>query len=875
MVSSRLSAVVVLLFLITPMSGCIAGDEEPTTPTPVEKESDIDNDGIPDSEDDDIDGDGINNQDDPDDDNDGIPDDQDTTIGDVTTPGVLPAFRTVQRSSPYLRSYDACAALLTDLKQSISDEMRTNLEQQRDFANGNYWRGGMTDDVMMMDGDVAVAESADTGGAPTSGGSQSSDENLKAGEDFTGTNNQEEGVDEADFIKTDGHHIYLLNGGHLFIMAVPEFGQITHLSNVSIQGTPTQMLMSDDRIVVASTVNVWSLPPDDPLRTSALFPGETSHYRWSSFTKLTVVEITDRANPFVADELYIEGYQMTGREVEGTVRMITYGWIDVPGLKTWVDLWTILGQDAYQAYWGEEITEELRNETWNQAINVTILENEAVISSLTLSDLIPRMYVRGSEGNTIQPYEWTSSDCRGFSSSQDASSRGLTSIISIDLTGSSLSFDADHIRSNWPIVYASKDTLLLAEQAADWWWYWGNNDLHEVTNIHSFDISESGQTTYLSSGRINGTVNDQFSLSEYEDTIRVVSTTGQWGRWWMSDPEPMMNHVITLQESFKDGVRGLYEVGHLGGIAPGETLWSARFVGDTAYLVTFEQWDPLWTIDLSDPTNPRIIGELEIPGVSTYIHPMNDGDSLLTIGFPGGEGGIGLDWSRTQISLFDVSNLSDPTLSAALPLTPGYEDKNCEDIRWCGWSWSWSEATYEHKAFTYWDKNGLLAVPLSTHRYVHDTIEEDGRTYTYHGYEYVSKLVLVSVDADNGVLSIYGEVNHSDLYGEGLSSSWWGGDISISRSIFMGDFVYSFSDAGIKVHNVTSLNQTASINLPGYRSLVNQYYFEDEVAVEATVDGEDREEEAKSDDGEATSSGSSGSGDPPPPNADAAEPDGA
>ena len=92
----------------------------------------------------------------------------------------------------------------------------------------------------------------------------------------------------------------------------------------------------------------------------------------------------------------------------------------------------------------------------------------------------------------------------------------------------------------------------------------------------------------------------------------------------------------------------------------------------------------------------------------------------------------------------------------------------------------------------------------------------------------------------------------------------------------MGDFVYSFSDAGIKVHNVTSLNQTASINLPGYRSLVNEYYFEDGVAVEATVDGEDREDEAKSDDGESTSSGSTGSsGESPPPNADAAEPESA
>ena len=873
MLSSRLSSVVVLLFLLTPMSGCITADDKPI-PAVTDPISDLDKDGIPDSEDDDIDGDGIKNAEDPDDDNDGIPDEDDTTITDVTTTAVLPAFQTVQRSSPYLRSYDACAALLTDLKQSISDEMRTNLELQRDHIGGYWYGGGMIeDDIMMMDGDVAVAESADSGSAPTASANGGQESTRKSGEDFTGTNNQEEGVDEADFIKTDGHHIYLLNGGHLFIMAVPEFGDISHLSNVSIQGTPTQMLMSDDRIVVASTVNIWNLPLDDPLRTSSLFSGETSHYRWSSFTKLTVVEVTDPANPFVTDELYIEGYQMTGREVEGTVRMITYGWIDVPGLQTWVDLWSILGQDAYQAYWNGDISEELRNETWNQAINVTILDNEVIISALTLSDLVPRMYIRGEEGNTIQPYEWTSSDCRGFSSSEDASSHGLTSIISIDLTGSSLTFDADHIRSNWPIVYASTDTLLLAEQSADWWWYWGNNDLHEVTNIHSFDISESGQTSYLSSGRINGTVNDQFSLSEYEDTIRVVSTTGQWGRWWMVDPEPMENHVITLQESFKDGVRGLYEVGHLDGIAEGETLWSARFVGDTAYLVTFEQMDPLWTIDLSDPTNPAIIGELEIPGVSTYIHPMNDGDSLLTIGFPGGEDGLGLDWSRTQISLFDVSNLSDPTLSSALPLTPGYEDENCNNIRSCGWSWSWSEATYEHKAFTYWDKNGLLAVPLSTHRYVYDTIEEDGRTYSYSGYEYVSKLVLVSVDPGNGTLSVYGEVNHSDLYGEGLSNYWWGSNIAISRSIFMGDFVYSFSDGGVKVHNVTTLDQTASITLPGQRSIVNEYYFDD-VEVEASVVDDGGEEPARQD-GESGSSGSSsGSEDPPPPSSEPAEPEG-
>ena len=93
---------------------------------------------------------------------------------------------------------------------------------------------------------------------------------------------------------------------------------------------------------------------------------------------------------------------------------------------------------------------------------------------------------------------------------------------------------------------------------------------------------------------------------------------------------------------------------HSRGIADGERIWSARFIGDRAYLVTFETIDPLWVLDLSDPTSPIILGELEVPGVSTYIHPVDD-NTLLTIGIGPGDDGLGLDWSMTQISLFDVS----------------------------------------------------------------------------------------------------------------------------------------------------------------------------------------------------------------------------
>ena len=113
-------------------------------------------------------------------------------------------------------------------------------------------------------------------------------------------------------------------------------------------------------------------------------------------------------------------------------------------------------------------------------------------------------------------------------------------------------------------------------------------------------------------------------------------------------------------------------------IADGERIWSARFIGDRGYLVTFEMIDPLWVLDLTDPFNPVILGELEVPGVSTYIHPINE-NTLLTIGIGPGVGGLGLDWSTTQVSLFDVSDPSAPNLADSMKLTPAYTDSRCED----------------------------------------------------------------------------------------------------------------------------------------------------------------------------------------------------
>lgn len=745
------------------------------------------------------------------------------------------------RSSPMLQNYDACETLLEDLKRAVYDEMVVNLDQQ------SYWhwvsepwavRFGNPESAT-FDGEPMVAESTDDVAATGT----DSDSGSREGE-FSGTNNQESGVDEADFLKTDGFHIYMLNGQLLLIMGVPEFGNLTLESNLTIEGNPTQMMIEGDRLVISSSIYYWNLPEDSDLRNlmseEVTVEGDSvgddkdddtgdweSTYTYTkvqNLVKYTVVDITNRSSPVIEKEMYIEGNYHTARMVDGTVRSVTHLWTYFDEIRTWVNL--------PDDYWSEDDLDK-RMDIWNESVDQTVSHNEGVISELTLDDFVPHIYeMRDGE---IFTHPLTYEKCTEFSASADSAGRGFTTIMTIRMLDDEASLEVDHITSSWAHVYSSKDTLVLAEPANDMWWFWRNSDWEDATNIHSFDISDSNHTTYVASGRVEGTVNDQFSISEHNGDIRVASTSDNWGMWWRlaefdDNGDPVWsgptNQISILTD---DGEGYLDQIGYIGGIAEGETIWSARFVGDRGYLVTFMNIDPLWVLDLSDPYEPIILGELHVPGVSTYIHPIDE-DNLLTIGIAGGQDGLGLDWSTTQVSLFDVSNTSSPTLADTIPLTPAYTDENCMDIMTCGWSWSYSEATYEHKAFNYWSPESLLAVPLSTHRYVYDQIEVEGRVYSYSGYQYVSMLKMIEVDTENGTLSNHGDVEHSGFYNEEGLSSWWSGSTSIRRSIFMGDYVYSFSGGGATVHRTADLQLVVELELPGNEP-VDHYYALEEVEV--------------------------------------------
>ena len=681
-------------------------------------------------------------------------------------------------SQPQLVQFDSCDNMEYSLKASIAEEYRTELLQA--VEEMYYWGGGWLEDGM-------VAEAAMDGDAATSNVAKSQPTRTE-GEDFSGTNNQEQGVDEADFIKTDGYYIYVLQGSSLSIMEIPEFGEIEFASNSSIEGSPISMMLQDDRLIVLSSYNPWSISSEDDLYEYLRWGGEYSQWRVNSLTKYTTFDISNRSSPEIIQELYLEGYNVDAREIDGSIRAITHSWLNIPGLSNWLNM----PSAYYELQWDDP-----ERKTYREMIAYeTIQANDEVLEAIALEDLVPKIYQR--VGGEIIEHDMRSESCENFAQPMDGFSRGFTNILSLDLFSPTFDFESDHLLSNHPLVYASKDALVLTENSWDWWWFWGQDEVDEMTNIHTFDISVPGVTTYTGSGRIDGQILNQFCISEHEGVLRIATTVGQWNRWWMEDPEPMSSSIVTLVRGVNPETdqQVLLEYGRLDGIAEDERIWSARFVEDRAYLVTFEQIDPLWTIDLSDPATPTILGELEVPGVSTYIHPLHDG-MLLTIGMgPAGEDGLGLDWSSTRLSTFNISDVTQPAVADTLMLSPVNDP---EDNRW---TWSYSEAKYEHKAFQYWGPKEMLAVPLSTYRYIESHDEDVG----YHwSYEYISKAIIVNVDEATGSMSIHGEVNHSSLLNDEERNHWWGGNENIRRTVFMGDYIYAISGAGITAHHLDTM----------------------------------------------------------------------
>ncbi|MBK8480589.1 MAG: beta-propeller domain-containing protein [Proteobacteria bacterium] len=403
------------------------------------------------------------------------------------------------------------------------------------------------------------------------------------------------------------------------------------------------------------------------------------------------------------------------------------------------------------------------------------VRNAKLIRAQTLAGWLPTGKARLADGAVVD----LAYDCRDFSAADVSVRLGLASVITLNLDRPD-AISRTSVVGEVDQIYASAESLYLASQH---WWWTAKVGQRNHTYFHKFDIRDGNSARYVASGGVDGYVLNQFSMDEHEGFLRVATTVNEN----QQDPDQPWRTVTTNRVSVLGVDAGLLKVvGVTEDLAKGETIQSARFFGKRGFVVTFRQVDPLFALDLSQPTRPRVVGELKVPGFSSYIHPLGD-DHLLTIGTYLPESGQGE--RRVQLAIFDVSDPAHPQ-QTFLQLV-GSPNAN-------------SAAQWDHKAFNFFPEKGLLAVPYTDYRsWVGPA---DAESY-WPGF--VSELRVYQVDKDKG-FTPRGAVSMSDVYARQGRYDWqWWYSPEVRRSVMASDdaneFVYAITDAGVRVATLGAL----------------------------------------------------------------------
>jgi hypothetical protein len=265
----------------------------------------------------------------------------------------------------------------------------------------------------------------------------------------------------------------------------------------------------------------------------------------------------------------------------------------------------------------------------------------------------------------------------------------MVTIYTVDIAHGLAFATTDALMADAQVVYGSQSSIYLATER----WIDPSTPAAQLpaattTQIDRFDASRPNSTSFVASGDVPGYLLNQFSLSEADGDLRVASTSSP-DFWDGGVPHVPSQSYVTVLSTVGNQ---LLPVGHLAGLGSGQKIYSVRFVGHTGYVVTFRQVDPLYTIDLSNPTAPKVAGQLELEGYSAYLHPLGDG---LLLGV-GQDVGASNEPSGAMLELFDVSDPAAPKLVQKTSLGQG----------------SSSQVQYDHHAFLFWPATHLAVLPV-------------------------------------------------------------------------------------------------------------------------------------------------------------------
>ncbi len=596
------------------------------------------------------------------------------------------------------------------------------------------------------------------------------------------TNTQVKGVDEADRIETDGQYLYQVNGQTLTIVDVQDRSQLKIASQFAIpspwgfDAKPTDlptftiggpsggwnningMYLQGDRLTIISTG--WSPQPAAVDRSSlTTYPGWRNPGQPQ--VQVTVLDVANPSHVSVLEVSVMEGSLVTSRAIGDEVFVVTSNAWDLPAPLIIPDQSAdnnVTPPTANPLIAAPTI--DLRPYPPFPIRRGTYETKEAYLDRIKdqVLDLgLPNVVTRNAYGNTVESGLLNPATSI-YQPLQDNPYQQLFTLSSFNVADSHLGVDqVSGIPTEWANnVFVSAEHLYLLQNV---YGLDGN-----TTKILEFDRDTSA---LIATGEVPGSIDDRFSVDEYAGFLRISTTT--------SFGSAARNNVYILDQVGT----GLDIVGKLEGLAPGERIFSTRFQGDYGFVVTFRQVDPLFTIDLRDPKNPKVAGELKIPGFSEYLQVIEqDGKSLL-LGVGRTADPVTGRAGALKVSLFDVSNPNTPTEIESYVFADQF---------------STSDALWDPKAITYVPEQRILAIP----------------TRSYSSYPGEARLTVFSVDSQQGLDRI-GEVSHDN--------DW------IDRSVNIRNDLYAVSGNRISAYDVPGLKKLGDIKWNAEKTPIDYLQF--------------------------------------------------
>ena len=580
---------------------------------------------------------------------------------------------------------------------------------------------------------------------------------------YSGTNDYVAGVDEPDLVKTDGRRIVTVASGVLEVIDAASRTVTGRLElNAAGEGIayqPANLLLSGDHALV--------LTSGGPVVEGATGSGGSP--RPVDGSRLLLIDLAGR--PSVMSSYVIEGSLIDARQIGPAVRVVisTQPRLDFPAQP---------GSTSN----GERVA-----------------ANQAVISRAGLDAWLPH-YEETSGGATSTGHI----ACSAVSRPASYSGANLLTVLTFDLTsdalgsgnGVSIVADGNTVYGTDTSLYVAGDERWLAEastadagpgmSAGGAASTPGRAATGQQTDIYRFDITSPGPPRFAAGGSVPGYLIDQYALSEWQGYLRVATTTGT--SWALADGPPA-DAQASSSAVYVLSIRGpvMRLAGHVTGLGRTERIYSVRFMGPVGYVVTFRQTDPLYTVDLSDPAQPRVRGSVALTGYSAYLHPASD-TRLIGIGRQADAmGHVG----GTQVSLFDVSDLAAPIRMATFALTATI-----------------SSAEFDPHAFLYWPATHLMVVPLQVAGMAAGApVPPDGVAQAPEAAQ--SGALVLRID-DSGITKT-GFITQPDT----ANTTGYPGYSPIERSLIIGQTLWTISAAGAMASDLTTLRQQGWVHFDG------------------------------------------------------------